>query len=797
MSYKPMSNKPVIGLVGLGKLGTPIAVSIAVSGFKVLGYDINPENMKKRIWPYKESGPSSFDKDFQPFYDKAIDSEFLTFHPLKEVVEKCDILFIATQTPHGAQYEGITRLPFSRADFDYTFLKEACLQIAQHAKLNQSLVVISTVLPGTMKREILPILPAIYNPAFPAMGTCVKPDEIIPGDYIRIGDIEKGMGVIGKSGLGKVSHLFRRSFSGEMVRIRARGCLPVEVTPEHPVYIASRESYYDKPMSEPRWMEAGELKVNDAHKGKRNDYLVIPRVPPAFDMHEIPLEPFASKDGMNRSAGHGCSRTFPLNEETAWVLGLYVAEGCARIKEIACQCSMTFTLHSKETHYADKVVSVLSKHLGRRMQWSRQKGNCLHVYSGSAILSRAFAEWCGVGAENKVIPEFLLLHSNLDILRAFLEGYMAGDGSCEIRGKGKNQRWRASTVSKKLALQLQLAYARLGIFAYIRKVHDGGTQYIVGNKCRVLPTYSIGYETSTRKTVVRDSYITTRIYDIERIPYEGDVCNIETTDNTYLVSNAVVHNCMKDYLNPEFVLLGGGEGLALERLKDFYWQLLGRLVTHVSVESAELIKVAYNTFISAKIAISNSFMEVAHKIPGCNIDEVTDTLARAHKRLWSPAYTRGGLGDSGPCHPRDNIAMSWLAEKLRLSSNLFDSVMQAREWQTEWLADLFCNHGKDMPKVLLGKSYKPESSITTGSTAILLANILHERGISFEHWDPYVDDGVSLEEPSTAPAKTYFVATRHEVFKTFQFAPGSVVLDPFRYIPQQKGVRLIPIGIGR
>ena len=46
------------------------------------------------------------------------------------------------------------------------------------------------------------------------------------------------------------------------------------------------------------------------------------------------------------------------------------------------------------------------------------------------------------------------------------------------------------------------------------------------------------------------------------------------------------------------------------------------------------------------------------------------------------------MGDGGGCHPRDNIALSWLSDELKLSHNWFDHIMMQREKQTDWLVDL-------------------------------------------------------------------------------------------------------------
>jgi UDPglucose 6-dehydrogenase len=125
-------------------------------------------------------------------------------------------------------------------------------------------------------------------------------------------------------------------------------------------------------------------------------------------------------------------------------------------------------------------------------------------------------------------------------------------------------------------------------------------------------------------------------------------------------------------------------------------------------------------------------MEICEKT-GADVDDLVDALSLASDRVISSAYLRGGMGDGGGCHPRDNIALSFLARELDLSYDLFEALMVARERQTEWLADLV----GEGPLEVLGKAYKPETNLTVGSPALLLAALLEERGVEFAHTDPY------------------------------------------------------------
>lgn len=258
---------------------------------------------------------------------------------------------------------------------------------------------------------------------------------------------------------------------------------------------------------------------------------------------------------------------------------------------------------------------------------------------------------------------------------------------------------------------------------------------------------------------------------------------------------------LKNFAEPEFVLLGSDDDLAFLKMEYLYGTFYGTYdgeynipIGEMSIESAELCKVAYNTFLTMKLSFINTVQEICHKIPGCNVDDISDTLALAHDRLLSDKYLRGGCADSGPCHPRDNIALSWLARKLRMKYDLFGDLMKTREKQTEWLAEIIGHESEynALPIIILGKAYKADTSIATGSAALLLMELLKERKFRFHAYDPFVD-----HESLDMIRAVYFIATKHSCFKDWKFPAGSVVIDPWRYIPEQEGVKLIPLGVGK
>jgi len=269
-----------------------------------------------------------------------------------------------------------------------------------------------------------------------------------------------------------------------------------------------------------------------------------------------------------------------------------------------------------------------------------------------------------------------------------------------------------------------------------------------------------------------------------------------------------------DFLNPEFVLLGMDDERKWGALQDIYEKIYSNTMVFgnrykegfyqvMSIESAELTKVAYNTFITSKICIVNTLMEICHKIPGANIDDVTGALKNATKRIVSPMYMNGGMGDGGGCHPRDNIAMSWLAGHLNLSYDWFENLMVSREKQAEFFVDLidgFYNKG-DMV-IILGYSFKPQTNLTIGSHTLLVVNILNEAGVKYKilnlkqslETEAVYKLVKDLDQMITDEKLIFFIGCKHEQFKDFIFPSGSVIIDPFRFISNQAGCKVVRIG---
>jgi len=150
-----------ISFIGTGKLGMPCAEAIAQKGHRVSGYDV-AERTSKII--------------------SVVDS-------IEECIKGKDIVFIAVPTPHDPAYDG--RKPTAHLDpkdFNYDIVKQVLVEADMHMSKDQLLVLISTVLPGTVRREFIPLISNtrfVYNPYLIAMGSVawdmVNPEMVMIG----------------------------------------------------------------------------------------------------------------------------------------------------------------------------------------------------------------------------------------------------------------------------------------------------------------------------------------------------------------------------------------------------------------------------------------------------------------------------------------------------------------------------------------------------------------------------------------------------------------------------------------
>ena len=263
---------------------------------------------------------------------------------------------------------------------------------------------------------------------------------------------------------------------------------------------------------------------------------------------------------------------------------------------------------------------------------------------------------------------------------------------------------------------------------------------------------------------------------------EPCITNARFIYNPYLIAMGTVK---WDMVNPEMVIIGTEDGSITgdaSELIDFYKQFMQNDPRYEigTWDEAEAIKIFYNTFISTKIALVNMIQDVAETNGNMNVDVVTNALAKSTHRIMGPAYMVAGLGDAGACHPRDNIALRYLADRLDLGYDLFDAIMTAREKQAERMALKCLTYGKNI--TIVGKAYKPKVPYINGSASMLVGYYVEKHGGTVNYYDMHTGD-LDLKSEWT---NVYLIGYWEEYVSNLLFNTTSTVIDPWRKLTSKQ-----------
>lgn len=194
---------------------------------------------------------------------------------------------------------------------------------------------------------------------------------------------------------------------------------------------------------------------------------------------------------------------------------------------------------------------------------------------------------------------------------------------------------------------------------------------------------------------------------------------------------------IRDFLNPDFALIGESDTRAGEQLAALYKQVCENdpPVARMNFVNAELTKIAVNTYITVKITFANMLAALCEQLPGGDIDTVTSALG-LDSRI-GPRYLKGALGYGGPCFPRDNLALAYLARQLGRPATLAEATDTYNRAIVDYLVEKIASYVPDGGIVaVLGVAYKPNTNVIEESQGLQLAERLTAKGLKVVVYDP-------------------------------------------------------------
>jgi UDPglucose 6-dehydrogenase len=226
-----------------------------------------------------------------------------------------------------------------------------------------------------------------------------------------------------------------------------------------------------------------------------------------------------------------------------------------------------------------------------------------------------------------------------------------------------------------------------------------------------------------------------------------------------------------------------------------------------------LAKISVNSFVTMKISFANMLANFCQKIPGGDVDVVSDALGM-DKRLGR-RYLTGGFGFGGPCFPRDNIALDFMGESLGVDTRL----LRANDEYNRCLALSYLKNFRSyIPPngtvAVLGLAYKPDSHVVEESPGIYLCRALANAGFRVIGHDPLAGEGarqalgshalvVDSLDQALKDVDVVLVCTPDNVYRRLEAKNFSsktrkpVVIDFWRILAKLEGadqLRYIPVG---
>jgi len=234
---------------------------------------------------------------------------------------------------------------------------------------------------------------------------------------------------------------------------------------------------------------------------------------------------------------------------------------------------------------------------------------------------------------------------------------------------------------------------------------------------------------------------------------------------------------VQDFLHPDRVVVGVEDEAAEKQLKEIYRPVLEQkfncpvhvpacppapapvwLVT--TINSAELIKHASNSFLALKISYANMVADLAEKL-GANVDEVVRAVG-LDPRI-GPAFLHAGLGFGGFCLPKDLQAFVRLAERHGVNFSLLKETERINLQRIEQFIEktrraLWVIKGKQI--ALLGLAFKPNTDDIRFAPSVALIERLLEEGARLRAYDPEAMEKARVAMPQLELSTDAYAAAK-------------------------------------
>jgi len=204
-------------------------------------------------------------------------------------------------------------------------------------------------------------------------------------------------------------------------------------------------------------------------------------------------------------------------------------------------------------------------------------------------------------------------------------------------------------------------------------------------------------------------------------------------------------HAVRNFMEPDRIVLGSDDPEAVERTAALYDSLDAPIV-RTDIRTAEMIKYASNTFLATKLSFVNEMATICDAV-GADISDVS--LGMGFDPRIGSKFLNAGIGWGGSCFPKDATALEHTAAMFGAHPQLLrDAIEINRDQRRTVLRKIrgYLGSVEGRRILVLGASFKPDTTDIRDSPALEVANLLHLSGAEVLVYDPEVPAEAILAE---------------------------------------------------
>ena len=253
----------------------------------------------------------------------------------------------------------------------------------------------------------------------------------------------------------------------------------------------------------------------------------------------------------------------------------------------------------------------------------------------------------------------------------------------------------------------------------------------IKNYCLVVTKSTVPVGTTREVSKIISSKVDSNLFDIVSNPEflrEGSAIN--------------------DFVRPDRVVIGTENKKSENLMRELYRPLFLKEtpIVATSIETAEIIKYASNSFLATKIAFINEVADLC-EVVGADVQQVAHAMGIDNR--ISSKFLNAGPGFGGSCFPKDVKAFASTAKKKNIDLSIIDAVNKSNNERIIKISNKIISILKNNSSIaFLGLSFKPNTDDVRDSTSMKIASKLFETGHKVQCYDPQAMNNAKKENPN-------------------------------------------------